>query len=120
MTATIIQFPRNNKTNNSEKSNMNTVNYVDNSRGPIPFDKLRPGSLFRIVAEPSRGIYRSKDRNVYRRDPAYYYSTNVANQEHSIVLYPQDLVMPVREDRPRNAHPRPQRRSGWGMVARHA
>lgn len=111
MTATIIQFPRNNKTNNSEKSNMNTVNYVDNSRGPIPFDKLRPGSLFRIVAEPSRGIYRSKDRNVYRRDPAYYYSTNVTNADHSIVLYPQDLVMPVREDRPRGAVQKQQPKS---------
>ena len=74
-------------------------NYVDNSRGPIPFDKLRPGSVFRIVAEPSRGIYRSKDRSVYRRDKAYYYSTSVTDPNKSIVLYPQDLVMPMREDR---------------------
>lgn len=80
---------------------MNT--YVDNSRGPIPFDKLRPGSLFRIVAEPSRGIYRSKDRGVYRKNPAYYYSTNVNNPKHDVVLYPQDLVMPVREERQHRA-----------------
>lgn len=101
MADNVIQFPRNNKTNNSEKSSMNTINYVDNSRGPIPFDKLRPGSLFRIVAEPSRGIYRSKDRSIYQRNPAYYYSTDVTNADRSIVLYPHDLVMPVREGRPR-------------------
>lgn len=105
----VIQFPHKPTNNNSEKSNMNTVNYGDNSRGPIPFDKLRPGSLFRIVAEPSRGIYRSKDRNIYRRAPAYYYSTNVANTDHSIVLYPQDLVMPVREDRTRGTAQRKAR-----------
>lgn len=78
----------------------NSSAYRDNSRGPIRFDKLRPGSMFRIVAEPSRGIYRSKDHRVYQRDYVYFYSTEVGKADHSIVLYPQDLVMPVVPDRP--------------------
>lgn len=69
--------------------------FRDNSKGPIRFENLRPGSTFRIVAEPSRKIFRSKDKRVYKRHEHYFYSTEVTNHEHSIVLFPQDLVMPV-------------------------
>ena len=95
----VIQFP---KSTNSTKKEANAMNkqYSDRSRGPIRFDKLRPGSLYRIHAEPSRGIYRSKDKSIYRRDPAYFYSTDVNDPNRSIVLMPEDLVVPVGEDRP--------------------
>lgn len=92
----VINFPAK-KQAQKELAAMN-IRYSDNSRGPIRFDKLRPGSLFRIVAEPSRGMYRSKDTAVYRKDHNYFYATDVNNAEHSIVLYPQDLVMPMRCD----------------------
>jgi len=96
----VINFPAR-KQAQKELNNMNTQ-YEDNSRGPIRFDKLRHGSTFRIVAEPSRGIYRSKDTSVYKKDHNYFYSTDVDNAERSIVLYPQDLVMPVVK--PRSHH----------------
>lgn len=73
--------------------------FIDNSRGPIRFGDLWPGSTFRIVAEPSRGIYRSKDKAVYKKDERFFYSTEVGNPDHNIVLMPQDLVMPMIRDK---------------------
>ena len=88
----VVQFPQRKK----------PQAFRDNSRGPIRFENLWPGSYFRIVAEPSRGVYRSKDGRVYQRDLRFFYSTEVTNAEHSIVLMPQDLVMPMIEDKARN------------------
>lgn len=61
---------------------------------PIRFAKLREGSLFRIFAEPSRGIRKSTDARVYRKE-CEAYSINTADVEQAAILYPEDLVVPL-------------------------
>lgn len=75
-----------------------TTNYVNSSKYPIPFDRLHPGSLFQISAEKSRGMRFSRDKRVYRKATSHegYYAYNIANNE-AAVLYPEDLVQPIRE-----------------------
>lgn len=77
---------------------MKTKTYTNSAKYPIPFDRQHPGSLFRIHAEPSRGIYRSKDETVYRkaRDHEGFYAYEEGNEERCIVLMPEDRVQPVR------------------------
>ena len=75
-------------------SNNSAAAFKD-GKGPVRFDRLYPGSTFRIFAEPSRRIYKSSDKRVYRKDLAGFFSTNIENDEQSIVLMPFDLVMPV-------------------------
>lgn len=74
---------------------MPTPKFRDNSQKPIRFDTLHPGSLFRIVAEPSRGIEKSTDQRVYRKDLVGFFATEMTNDNHSAVLMPYDRVMPV-------------------------
>lgn len=69
--------------------------YRPNSKFPIRFEKLLPGSLFRIVAEPSRGKYRVNDDRLYSKSNQGYYATPVDDHDIGVILYPEDLVMPV-------------------------
>lgn len=61
--------------------------------GPIRYDKLHPGSYFRIVAEPSRKIKHSTDQRIYRKSLTGFFSV-VAGTEQGAVLMPGDLVDP--------------------------
>lgn len=71
---------------------MNT--YRNSAKYPIRFDVLHPGSLFRIVREPSRGIYHSKDETVYKKARDGFYAENNETKA-GCCLMPEDLVMPV-------------------------
>lgn len=61
---------------------------------PIRFHKLRLGSKFNIFAEPSRDIRKSSDTTVYVKE-AESYSVAADNAERAIILYPEDLVVPL-------------------------
>lgn len=78
----------------------NSKNYVNSSKYPIRFDRLHPGSLFKIHAERSRGMRFSRDQRVYRRAQNHegFYAYNIANNEPAC-LYPEDMVQPVKEVR---------------------
>lgn len=76
--------------------------YRNNSKFPIHFDRLNPGSLFRIVAEPSRGLYRVKDNTLYRKAVNGFYATPVNDDNKGVCLMPNDLVMPVAPIRSNN------------------
>lgn len=69
--------------------------FRDNSQKPIRFDHLHAGSLFRIVAEPSRNIAKSTDTRVYRKDLRGFFSTLATDENAGVVLFPYDKVMPV-------------------------
>lgn len=62
---------------------------------PIRLFRLEPGSTCRIFAEPSRGLYKSKDKTVYRRDTENTVLIDVADSEHCAILMPEDLVVPL-------------------------
>jgi hypothetical protein len=68
--------------------------FRNSSKYPIRFDRLHPGSYFRIVGEPSRNMPRVRDGRIYRKDRYGFFATNVSNNE-GCCLYPEDLVMPV-------------------------
>ena len=72
---------------------------------PIRLHRLEPGSTCTIFAEPSRGLYRSKDRTVYRRDTENTILIDVNDEEHCAILMPDDLVVPM--SRPKRAFARP-------------
>lgn len=74
--------------------------YQNNSKYAIRFDKLRPGSLFKIEAERSRGHTYSRDQRVYRKAlyEEGFYAVNIANNQPACLM-PEDLVQPVREVR---------------------
>lgn len=61
---------------------------------PIRFSKLNQGSMFRIAAEPSRGIQRSDDKRVYQKVHPVH-SVNTSDKEHVIILDQDDLVFPL-------------------------
>ena len=80
--------------------NANVVNipapkFRDNSKKPIRFDHLHPGTLFRIDSEPSRNIAKSNDTRVYRKDLRGFFSTLATDDKVGVVLFPYDKVMPV-------------------------
>lgn len=62
---------------------------------PIRLFRLEPGSTCTIFAEPSRGIGRSKDKTVYRRDTENTILIDVTNEEKVAILLPDDLVVPM-------------------------
>ena len=64
---------------------------------PIKFERLFPGTKFRIAAEPSRGIRRSTDRTIYvkAKEEEGFYSVSTEDANKSIVLMPYDLVHPL-------------------------
>ena len=62
---------------------------------PIRLFRLEPGSTCTIFAEPSRGIFKSKDKTVYRRDTENTVLIDVNDPEHVAILLPEDLVVPM-------------------------
>jgi hypothetical protein len=72
-----------------------TKNNNSKTLRPIRLFRLEPGSTCTIFAEPSRGIYRSKDKSVYRRDTENTVLIDIANPEHCAILMPDDLVVPM-------------------------
>lgn len=64
------------------------------SKYAIRFDALHPGSLFQIVHERSRGMYKSNDFRVYRKARDGFYAEE-ASTGNGCCLMPQDMVMPV-------------------------
>lgn len=69
--------------------------YINSSKFPVRFDKLFPGSLFFIVAEPSRGIKHSTDGRFYRKAYDGFYATTEDGATPA-VLMPYDQVQPVK------------------------
>ena len=67
---------------------------------PIRLWKLEPGSTCTIFAEPSRGIFKSKDKTVYRRDTENTILIDVNDESHVAILLPEDLVIP--QSRPKH------------------
>lgn len=61
---------------------------------PIRFHKLFVGSKFRIFAEPSREIRKSNDKSIYLKE-AESYSVSIEDPDKAIILYPEDLVIPL-------------------------
>lgn len=61
---------------------------------PLRYGNLFPGTLFTIVSEPSRRIFKSKDKNVYRKAVNGFYSENVETGE-GCILFPNDIVQRV-------------------------
>lgn len=61
---------------------------------PIRFARLFVGSKYTIFAEPSRGIRKSADKTVYVKE-AESYSVDAADPGRAIILYPEDLVVPL-------------------------
>lgn len=80
---------------NAKIVSMPAPQYRDNSQKPIRFDHLHPGSLFRIVAEPSRNIAKSTDQRIYRKDLVGFHASLATDADHGAVLFPYDKVMPV-------------------------
>jgi hypothetical protein len=72
--------------------NTNTKKKTDR---PIRLWKLEPGSTCTIFAEPSRGIFKSKDKTVYRRDTENTILVDIADENHVAILMPEDLVVPL-------------------------
>lgn len=70
------------------------MNNVTKLARPIRFSRLFVGSKFTIFAEPSRDIRKSNDKTVYNKD-CEAFSTSTDDAEKAIILYPEDLVIPV-------------------------
>lgn len=85
-----------NAQNNTEFRPSNSKDtFRNNSKFPIHFDKLHEGSLFRIVAEPSRGLFRVKDNTLYKKAVNGFFATPFDDDTKGVCLMPNDLVMPV-------------------------
>jgi hypothetical protein len=78
-------------------SNQNkvTTHYQPTAKRPLRFENLHPGSYFRIVAEPSRGIRKSNDMRIYRKAVNGFYAEHPVTKA-GCILMPQDQVMPMR------------------------
>jgi hypothetical protein len=78
-------------------NNSSVKQYVPSTNYPLRFDRLHPGSFFRIFAEPSRGIRKSEDKRVYRKahDHEGFYAFHTTSTL-AIVLMPGDLVQPLK------------------------
>lgn len=96
-------------TNNNRKSRKHPQNrgrfdrnsvtqLVPNSEKPIRFEHLRPGSYFKIFAEPSRRIYRSSDPRMYQKAYDGFFAFHTTSPA-ACCLMPNDLVIPYREQR---------------------
>lgn len=79
-------------------STLNAVQFSNASAYPIPFDRLRPGSYFRITSEPSRNIKHVRDNRIYQRAYNGFYSENISGRT-GCVLLPNDLCMPLRRSK---------------------
>lgn len=89
-----------NTTTNVTNNSLN--GYRNSSKYPIQFEKLHPGSLFRIFSEPDRGIRKSTDTKVYRRAAEHegFFAYVEGDKTQGVVLMPFDLVQPVKKDVP--------------------
>ena len=65
-----------------------------NKKYPIRFQKLRNGSKFRIIAEPSRGIKKSNDSTTYVK-VSDAWSHPIDDENKAVILMPQDVVLPL-------------------------
>lgn len=85
----------------NESTSASVVRYINSAKYPIRRDRLHPGSLFKIVAEPSRGIRKSADQRVYRaaQDHEGFYATVEGDKDSVAILMPFDLVQPVKVQR---------------------
>ena len=77
-------------------SNNKVPTYIPNSKFPIRFERLHPGSYFQIVAEPSRGIRKSKDARVYWKSTGGFFAVHPVTGV-GVVLMPKDLVQPMKK-----------------------
>lgn len=86
---------------NNTGNKTGAVRFFSAARKPLRFDELHPGSLFRIVSEPSRRIWKSTDQRVYRKAKDYegFYATVETDKTVAACLRPNDLVMPLRQER---------------------
>jgi hypothetical protein len=75
-----------------------SVTFRNSSSHPIRYDRLHPGSYFRIVGEPSRNLKRVRDARIYQKDRNGFFAENISNR-NGCVLFPEDLVMPVIKER---------------------
>ena len=75
---------------------MSSPTFVPTAKRPMRYENLRPGSYFTIAAEPSRGIRRIVDCRVYWRSTGGLFSVHPSTGA-GVVLYPSDLVMPLRK-----------------------
>lgn len=66
---------------------------------PIKLDRLEAGSTCTIFAEPSRGVRRSNDKTIWRRDAENTILIDTANEERCAILMPEDLVIPLSRPR---------------------
>lgn len=66
---------------------------------PIKLERLEAGSTCAIFAEPSRGIRRSKDATVWRKDAENTILIDTQDEEHCAILLPEDLVVPMSRPR---------------------
>lgn len=66
---------------------------------PIKLDRLEAGSTCTIFAEPSRGVRRSNDKTVWRRDAENTILIDTSNEERCAILMPEDLVIPLSRPR---------------------
>lgn len=66
---------------------------------PIKLERLEAGSTCTIFAEPSRGLRRSKDATVWRKDTDNTILIDSANEDRCAILYPEDLVIPMSRPR---------------------
>lgn len=73
-----------------------TTTYTPSARKPLRFEHLRPGSFFRIVDERSRNIRKSSDMRIYQKAFDGFYAEHPVTKE-ACVLFPQDMVMPMRK-----------------------
>lgn len=75
--------------------------FINSSKFALRFDRVHPGSLFTIVAEPNRGIRRSSDTTVYRKAQEHegFYATAHDDKSKVACLMPNDMVQPVRVDK---------------------
>lgn len=69
---------------------------------PIRLYRLEPGSTCTIFAEPSRNIFKSKDKTVYRRDTENTILIDVNDPDHCAILLPEDLVVPTSRPKSRS------------------
>lgn len=74
---------------------MNTQSNTMKRVFPIKFDRLHAGSDYMIFAEPTRDIRKSDDKTIYTKATDGYYSVSKSDPSKSIVLYPDDLVIPL-------------------------
>lgn len=74
---------------------MNQNNTFIASARPTRFENLWPGSFFRIVSEPSRGIRKSSDIRIFQKSLNGFYAEHPESGT-AACLMPQDIVQPMK------------------------